>query len=153
MNDEVGACDLTLDPNNPRIIYASTWRIKRTPYSLESGGEGSGLWKSTDGGESWKNMPLPVEPNSSIWDFAFHPSDPNTILANTLYGELYTSGDGGDSWEKIKREFGEVRAVAWLPNERPVAFRVTGGNTPQYVLMPWRRDYGSHKSQQGQGEA
>ena len=45
-----------LDPNNPRIIYASTWKVKRTPYSLESGGPGSGLWKSTDGGDSWEEV-------------------------------------------------------------------------------------------------
>ena len=56
INDEVGACDLILDPINPRIIYASTWRIKRTPYSLESGGQGSGLWKSTDGGDTWEDI-------------------------------------------------------------------------------------------------
>ena len=56
VNNEVGACDLILDPNNPRIIYASTWRVKRTPYSLESGGPGSGLWKSTDGGDSWEEV-------------------------------------------------------------------------------------------------
>jgi photosystem II stability/assembly factor-like uncharacterized protein len=53
VNDEVGAVDLILDPNNPRIIYASTWRVKRTPYSLESGGPGSGLWKSVDSGDTW----------------------------------------------------------------------------------------------------
>ncbi len=49
-NDQAGAVDLILDPTNPRILYASTWRVKRTPYSFESGGEGSLLWKSTDGG-------------------------------------------------------------------------------------------------------
>ena len=49
-NAQSGAVDLAMDPTNPRILYATTWRVIRTPYSLESGGEGSGLWKSTDGG-------------------------------------------------------------------------------------------------------
>ena len=56
VNENAGGCDLILDPVNPRIIYASTWRIRRTPYSLESGGEGSALWKSTDGGDTWINL-------------------------------------------------------------------------------------------------
>jgi hypothetical protein len=55
-NANAGAVDLVIDPNNPRILYASTWRVQRTPYSLSSGGEGSALWKSTDSGESWKEI-------------------------------------------------------------------------------------------------
>ena len=55
-NENAGAVELVMDPNNPRVLYASTWRIRRTPYSLESGGTGSALWKSTDGGDHWTNI-------------------------------------------------------------------------------------------------
>src|ERR687891_635304 len=63
INKEVGAFDLIFDPNNSRILYASTWRIKRTPYSWESGGPGSGIWKSADGGDPWKQLPPPAPPS------------------------------------------------------------------------------------------
>ena len=52
-DENSGAVDLIIDPNNPRILYASTWNVKRTPYSLNSGGPGGGIYKSTDGGDSW----------------------------------------------------------------------------------------------------
>ena len=55
-NSQSGAVDLVMDPNNSRILYASTWNVQRTPYSLSSGGEGSALWKSTDSGETWKEI-------------------------------------------------------------------------------------------------
>ena len=74
------------------------------------------IQRSTDGGKSWETSPLPVEPNSPLWNFATHSADPNLILANSIYGELYRSTDGGDSWEKLKKEFTEVRALAWTPN-------------------------------------
>jgi hypothetical protein len=56
VNPRAGAVDLIIDPNNPRILYASTWRVQRKPYELSSGGEGSALWKSKDGGETWQNI-------------------------------------------------------------------------------------------------
>ena len=53
---DAGVIDLIIDPNNARVLYATTWDIRRTPYSLSSGGDGSALWKSTDGGETWNNI-------------------------------------------------------------------------------------------------
>src|SRR5207244_3844249 len=55
-SDTAGAIDLSMDPNNPRILYAAFWEAQRTPYSLVSGGEGSGLFKSTDGGDNWTEI-------------------------------------------------------------------------------------------------
>ena len=55
-NANVGAAELVMEPGNPATLYASTWNVRRTPYSLESGGPGSGLWKSVDAGETWVNL-------------------------------------------------------------------------------------------------
>ena len=117
INDEVGACDLILDPNNPRIIYASTWRIKRTPYSLESGGQGSGLWKSTDGGDTWeditKSKGLP-EGMVGIIGVAISPlnSDRVWALIESKKGGLFRSDDGGETWKKTSSD-NNLRQRAW----------------------------------------
>jgi photosystem II stability/assembly factor-like uncharacterized protein len=57
-----------------------------------------------------------VEPNTPIWAFSAHEADPDFLMACSHYGELYTTSNGGDSWEKLRREFTEVRSIAWTPN-------------------------------------
>ena len=117
INDEVGACDLILDPNNPRIIFATTWRIKRTPYSLESGGEGSGMWKSTDGGDTWteitRNKGLP-EGMMGIIGVTISPLNSNRMwtLIENQKGGLFRSDDGGETWIKTSSD-NNLRQRAW----------------------------------------
>jgi photosystem II stability/assembly factor-like uncharacterized protein len=74
------------------------------------------IQRSQDGGETWETRPLPVEPNSNIWNIVTHPADPEYVLASSLLGEVYSSSDAGDSWQKMKREFSEVGAMVWVPN-------------------------------------
>lgn len=117
INDEVGAVDIILDPNNPRIIYSSTWRVKRTPYSLESGGEGSGLWKSTDGGDSWKEITRnPGLPKGTVGiiGVAISPVDSDRVWAivEAEDGGVFRSDNGGTSWNRINQD-AELRQRAW----------------------------------------
>ncbi|MGH9858041.1 MAG: WD40/YVTN/BNR-like repeat-containing protein, partial [Acidobacteriota bacterium] len=116
-NRNAGAVDLIFDPTNPRIIYASTWRIRRTPYSLESGGEGSGLWKSTDGGDTWinisRNKGLPEE-TLGIIGITVSPSNPNNLYAivEAEKGGVFRSRDAGETWE-LTTEDRSLRQRAW----------------------------------------
>ena len=75
-----------------------------------------GIQRSKDGGKSWESLPMSVEPNSCILCFATHPSDPDLIMAGTAYGQLFATTNGGDFWEKLRMECGEIRALAWMPN-------------------------------------
>jgi len=117
-NTDAGAVDLILDPNNPRNLYASTWRIRRTPYSLSSGGDGSGLWKSTDSGDTWteitSNKGLP-EGTWGISGVTVSPLNSDrvwTIIENKDGGGVYRSDDAGETWAKLN-ESRALRQRAW----------------------------------------
>ena len=116
-NADAGAVDLTFDPNNPRILYASTWRIRRTPYSLESGGEGSALWKSTDGGDTWTNISKNAGLPGGIWGISgvtVSPVNSNRVWAiiENKAGGVYRSDDAGKTWKLINKER-KLRQRAW----------------------------------------
>lgn len=79
-------------------------------------GSSGAIAQSQDFGKSWKMLPLPAEPNSTVWTFGTHRAAPNIIFAASRYGYLYRSNDGGASWTKLRRELSEIAAVCWLPN-------------------------------------
>ena len=117
-NDLAGAVDLVIDPNNPRILYASTWRVQRTPFSLSSGGPGSALWKSTDSGETWteisKNEGFPQD-TLGIIGVTVSPKNSERVWAiveNKKEGGLYRSEDGGKKWTLVNSER-KLRQRAW----------------------------------------
>ena len=110
INDQAGAADLTLDPNNPRIMYASTWNMKRNGYRMDSGGPDSKLWKSTDGGDTWENLSdkegMPKGINGII-GVTVSPKNSNKIWAiieNQEAGGVYRSDDAGLTWAKINQD-------------------------------------------------
>ena len=116
-NERSGAVDISIDKNNPRIIFASTWNIRRTPYSLESGGDGSGLWKSTDGGDTWINISDNEGLPSGLWGISgvsVSPVNSKKIFAliENKDGGLFRSDDGGESWKKVNDDR-NLRQRAW----------------------------------------
>jgi len=118
VNEQAGVVDLILDPTNPRTLYASTWRLQRTPYSLSSGGEGSALWKSTDEGETWKEISKNKGfPTDTLGIIGVTVSSVNNqrvwaIIENKDKGGLYRSDDGGETWSQVNSER-KLRQRAW----------------------------------------
>ena len=105
-DEKSGAIDLSMDPNNPRILFASVWEAQRTPWSLSSGGPGSGIFKSVDGGDSWTeitdNPGLPKGIKGRI-GVAVSPARSGRIWATIEADDsaLYRSDDGGANWELV----------------------------------------------------
>ncbi len=105
-----GAVDLIFDPSNPRILFASTWTIRRTPYDMSSGGAGSKLWKSTDEGETWKDitnntgLPKGLKGMIGVTVSAANHNRVWAIIENEPDGGLYRSDDGGEKWQKVNND-------------------------------------------------
>lgn len=115
-NESTGAVDLALDMQNPRILYASLWDNQRTPWALRSGGPGSGIWRSVDGGEAWERLSDGLPVGMGKIGVAASPARPGLVWAIVEAegdkGGLYRSDDGGDSWKQVNKSR-VLRARSW----------------------------------------
>lgn len=108
-DSKTGAVDLAMDPSNPNVLYAGMWEAFRTPHSLSSGGPGSSLYKSTDGGQSWTELTHNSGLPAGIWGkvgVAVSGADPNRVYAiiEARDGGVYRSDDGGATWTRTNEE-------------------------------------------------
>ena len=117
VNPDAGAVDLAMDPTNPRILYASFWRVRRTPHDFSSGGTGSGIWKSTDSGDTWTeitaNEGLPKD-TIGIVGLAVSPVRPDRVFAivESQSGGVFRSDDAGKTWIRVNEDRA-LRQRAW----------------------------------------
>jgi photosystem II stability/assembly factor-like uncharacterized protein len=114
VNDTTGVSDLALDAGNPKVIFAGLWEFRRYPWTLVDGGPNGGLYRSTDGGETWEKLAkgLPDPPLGRI-AVAVAPSNPDHVYAliAAKQGMLWQSGDMGDSWSSVTNNHAlDVRA-------------------------------------------
>jgi photosystem II stability/assembly factor-like uncharacterized protein len=105
-DEKTGAVDLSLDEKNPNVLYAGLWEVFRTPHSLSSGGPGSGLYKSTDGGTSWTDLSKSTGLPKPVWGkvgVSVSAADPNRIYAivEAKDGGVFLSDDGGAQWKQV----------------------------------------------------
>ncbi|MBV9145268.1 MAG: hypothetical protein JO065_05085, partial [Acidobacteria bacterium] len=117
IDDKTGASDLVMDPSNPMILYAGMWQAQRYPWMMASGGTTSGIYRSTDGGETWQKLSagLPRPPVGRI-GLAVAPSNPKHVyaLVESKDGVLWDSSDYGEHWTKVSDNY--------LINARPFYF-------------------------------
>lgn len=153
VSDTAGAVDLALDSTNPRILFAAIWEAERKPWTLISGGEQSGLYRSTDGGDTWeplsKGLPEGLKGRIGV---AVSPANPDRVwaLVEAEEGGLFRSEDGGDSFRRINADR-NFRQRAWYythvfanPQDSNTVYvlntglwrSIDGGNSFEFIRSP-----------------
>jgi photosystem II stability/assembly factor-like uncharacterized protein len=108
-DSKTGAVDLSMDQKNPQVLYAGLWEVSRTPHSLSSGGPGSGLFKTTDGGATWVELTRNEGLPNPLWGkigVSVSAADPSRVYAiiEAAEGGVFLSDDGGKSWKRINED-------------------------------------------------
>jgi photosystem II stability/assembly factor-like uncharacterized protein len=116
-DENTGAIDLAADPHNPNVVFAALWEARRQPWNFSSGGPGSGLYRSDDGGVTWKQLQGNGLPDGLIGRIGISVSgaDSNRVYAiieNKDGGGIYRSEDGGEKWTRVNDD-GRFRQRAW----------------------------------------
>jgi photosystem II stability/assembly factor-like uncharacterized protein len=115
--EDAGAADLSMDPRNPRILYATLWQGRRLPWRLDSGGPDSGVWRSTDGGDSWEDlsrrpgMPKGVMGRAGVTASGAQPGRVWCVI-EAEDGAVFRSDDYGEHWQRLSEQT-ELRQRAW----------------------------------------
>ena len=116
-SENAGAVDLAMDENNPRVLYAAIWQVVRKPWTFESGGPDGGIWKSTDGGDNWKEITHnPGLPKSVLGRIGVtvSPVNPDRVWAviEAQEGGVFRSDDAGATWTKLNGD-NSIKQRAW----------------------------------------
>lgn len=107
VNTNTGASELSMDLSNPNVLYAGTWHHQRRPWEIESGGEGSGIYKTTDAGKTWKKIEKGLPKELGKTAISVSQSNPNKVYAlvesdsNKDLGGLFVSNNGGENWRMV----------------------------------------------------
>jgi photosystem II stability/assembly factor-like uncharacterized protein len=148
---DTGASDVAMDPSNPSVLFAGFWQARRSPWDMTSGGPGSGLYVSRDGGDTWKQLKEEGLP-TGVWGkvgVAVAPSNGERVYAliETDQGGLFKSDDGGETWQ-LATANRAIRQRAWYyttltvhpTNQEEIWFpqvpmlrTIDGGTTLQYM--------------------
>jgi photosystem II stability/assembly factor-like uncharacterized protein len=114
VSSTTGAHDLSIDPKDPRVLYAALWDYQRLPWNIRSGGPGSGLWKSTDGGNTWHRLRQGLPSLMGNTGVAVSPVDPDRVYAmiEAVHGGVFRSDDAGQTWRRTNGDAG-IRDRGW----------------------------------------
>lgn len=122
VDQNTGCVDLNMDMTNPRILYAAMWDYRRTPWEIRSGGPGSGLYKSTDGGETWKKIQKGLPKELGKMGVSLSRSNPDKVYAlvesdtQKEEGGLFVSEDAGANWTRVSKDH-RLTQRAWYYTE------------------------------------